>query len=88
MNVKQAKTEIDLCMGDRSCNCAYAKGYLEAIEQTKPLVEGLEKIKKQKMIDLSNNMADRSMQLAGMWGSLKMIAHDVLRDYKKTQREG
>ena len=43
MNVKQAKTEIDLCMGDRSCNCAYAKGYLEAIEQTKPLVEGFKK---------------------------------------------
>lgn len=40
--------------------------------------EALEKIDKQNMPDLPNNLKERSMVLAGLWMSLKILAKEVL----------
>jgi len=51
-------------------------------ERGKALVEALQKIDKQKMVDLSDDLAERSMELGGLWASLKMIAHEALAAYR------
>ena len=66
---------------------AEARGYLQALEQVKPLVEALEKIDAQTMPDLSNDMRERTMQLSGLWVSLKMLANQALAAYRATQGE-
>ena len=42
------------------------------------LAEALKKIDQAKMPDLSDDLLERSMQLAGLWAAMKMIAKSAL----------
>lgn len=47
------------------------------------LLEALGKIEAQKMCDLSDDLIERSMQLSGLWMSLKMIANKAIEADKE-----
>lgn len=65
-----------------------ARGYLAALEgpEVSALVKALEEIVQQRMPNLSDDLIERSMQLSGLWASLKMIAHDALAEFKGEQK--
>lgn len=82
MNAKEARKAIEYdVLNDGSWE---AKGYLAALEgpEVSALVKALEKIVQQRMPNLSDDLIERSMQLSGLWASLKMIAHDALAEFK------
>lgn len=51
------------------------------------LREALEKIEVQRMPELSDDFLERSMQLAALWTSLKMIAHEALASTEAPERK-
>lgn len=86
MNAKEYKEILTYRLGLSDIHIAEAKGYLAALEgeEVKALVKALKKIDNQKMCDLSDDMIERTMQLSGLWASLKFIAHEALTQYRKS----
>ena len=53
------------------------------VDKADILIRALKEIKEHKMIDLSDDLELRSMQLAGLWAYLKVVADQALREYAK-----
>lgn len=75
-------------------NIGYAQGFLEGLnspdalqrKEVWELVEALKKIDLQCLPELSDDLMERSMQLAGLWTSLKIIAHEALSKFKEAAK--
>ena len=61
------------------------EGEARIIEKAKGLEEALKKIDGQRMPDLSDDLQERSMQLAGLWTCLKMISMEARANYEKSK---